>query len=246
MKMNIFMKRLLFAFVLIVLFYFPCYISNDLLLDLTKEDGAYEYVGAFLFLLTAVGFFMLAVKPERYKGYANAKKYPERKYFWLLALVFLLAFGEEISWGQRIFNFETPEVIKENNVQEEFNLHNLEVFHGKTKDGEEKTGIMALLTIHKMFYLAFLTYLFIIPLLHSKNSGIRSFVSKVGLPVPNIVLGLVFVFNWIYAKVLETMNTELDGHGIVEIKEAIIALILFTLSMSFLDYNYIKDKMNSL
>jgi hypothetical protein len=38
-------------------------------------------------------------------------------------LVFLI--GEEMSWGQRIFGWETPEQLKASNKQEETNLHNV-------------------------------------------------------------------------------------------------------------------------
>ena len=37
--------------------------------------------------------------------------------------------GEEISWGQRIFNIATPETISQMNVQDETNIHNLEFFY---------------------------------------------------------------------------------------------------------------------
>jgi hypothetical protein len=37
----------------------------------------------------------------------------------------LLIFGEEISWGQRIAGFSTPEAIKQVNTQHEFSAHNL-------------------------------------------------------------------------------------------------------------------------
>ncbi len=43
----------------------------------------------------------------------------------LFAVGFFMLFGEEISWGQRLLGFETPEAFKEINVQDEFNLHNL-------------------------------------------------------------------------------------------------------------------------
>lgn len=33
--------------------------------------------------------------------------------------------GEEISWGQRIFGFETPDWLKTKNLQKETNFHNL-------------------------------------------------------------------------------------------------------------------------
>lgn len=230
------MKKYSLLIFLIPLLYFPCYISNDLVLELTKEDGLYEYAGALLFLLGAVAFLVLALRPINYVDYTGSKKYPERKYFLLLALVFFLAFGEEISWGQRIFNFETPETIKEMNIQDEFNLHNLEVFHGKTTEGEDKTGIMALLTMHRLFYLAFLIYLLVIPFLHARSPWLRKLIAKFKLPVPNIWLGILFGFNLIYGNILRGTLSGIEGHGTVEIKESVLALILALLPLSWLQF----------
>ena len=41
------------------------------------------------------------------------------------ALLMFVFMGEEISWGQRILGFGTPEVLMEINHQQEFNLHNI-------------------------------------------------------------------------------------------------------------------------
>lgn len=43
----------------------------------------------------------------------------------LLAIVLFLMAGEELSWGQRIFNWKTPELIATYNIQKETNFHNL-------------------------------------------------------------------------------------------------------------------------
>ncbi len=42
----------------------------------------------------------------------------------MTALVLILAFGEEISWGQHWLGFTPPETVLQSNLQEEFNLHN--------------------------------------------------------------------------------------------------------------------------
>ena len=42
-----------------------------------------------------------------------------------MALIFIFGAGEEISWGQRIFNVESSEYFLENNAQGETNLHNM-------------------------------------------------------------------------------------------------------------------------
>ncbi|WP_291844442.1 hypothetical protein [Maricaulis sp.] len=40
------------------------------------------------------------------------------------ALVLILAFGEEVSWGQHWLGFTPPDAVLQSNLQEEFNLHN--------------------------------------------------------------------------------------------------------------------------
>ncbi len=230
--------------VLIPLFYLPCYISNDMLLRTTKEDGFYENIGALFFLLTAITFFLLAAKPKRFLSENKRFKNIKRFYFMGLAFLFLFAFGEEISWGQRIFNYATPEALKKINAQEEFNIHNIQVFHGRTEDGVEKKGIFALFTMHRLFYIAFLTYLFIIPLLTKLNGNFKAFINKRGLPLPPIIFGILFCANWLFGNTLRAVLVNLKGHGIVEIKETVFALILFMLALYWVRFRSIKEKVS--
>ena len=91
----------------------------------------------------------------------------------LLALFFFFGAGEEISWGQRIFNIESSEFFTQNNAQGETNLHNLMV--GETKLNKvifgRGIGIMLLL------YLAVL-----IPL-YRRREGVKQFVDKFAIPI---------------------------------------------------------------
>jgi hypothetical protein len=43
----------------------------------------------------------------------------------LLAVAAMLAIGEELSWGQRLFHLTTPETVAAANRQQELNVHNL-------------------------------------------------------------------------------------------------------------------------
>jgi hypothetical protein len=45
----------------------------------------------------------------------------------LIVLGAFFGFGEEISWGQRIFSIQSGEFFTNNNMQAETNLHNLEI-----------------------------------------------------------------------------------------------------------------------
>ncbi|NND80631.1 MAG: hypothetical protein HKN53_12090 [Maribacter sp.] len=236
------MNRYLILTILILVFYLPSYISNDLLARLTDEDGIYENIGALLFLLTSLGFAALAAIPRLYPNKTRIGKYSERYYFLFFALLFFFAFGEEISWGQRIFNFLTPESIKEHNIQGEFNVHNLDVFYGKTMDGEDKTGLSALLNLSRMFYVFLIIYLLILPLLFKYNSAVRKLTKKMSLPVPNFLLGIIFCFNLQYENVLRWINSDLEVHGLVEIKEAAISLIVFALPLFWINFKNVKKK----
>ena len=76
---------------------------------LGREDGLFEYLIALSFLITSIFFFI---------NFLNQKKIV----LVLFALIFFVGMGEEISWGQRIFNYGTPEYFKEKNIQTELNL----------------------------------------------------------------------------------------------------------------------------
>lgn len=83
------------------------------------EDGLFENATA-LALLFCTGLFLLI-------GLGRAWQADRRL---SLSVVFLgvvcgFLFLEEISWGQRIFGWETPETMADLNAQSETNLHNM-------------------------------------------------------------------------------------------------------------------------
>ena len=48
-----------------------------------------------------------------------------RLFFGVLAIAAFYTVMEEISWGQRLLDIETPDFFWEQNIQEEMNIHNL-------------------------------------------------------------------------------------------------------------------------
>jgi hypothetical protein len=91
-----------------------------------------------------------------------------------VGLVFLFGVGEEISWGQRIFNFESTEFFRRSNTQGETNLHNLVL--GGIKINKLVFG--TLLGILIVFYLL------ILPVLYRKTDKINKLVDFFAIPVP--------------------------------------------------------------
>lgn len=90
------------------------------------EDRAVEW-------LTFIGFLGAAAVSWTALRFRAAMGRKTLAYFALLGLFFFVCAGEEISWGQRIFGFGTPDAMSEVNEQDEFNLHNLKFqnFHPK-------------------------------------------------------------------------------------------------------------------
>ena len=83
------------------------------------EDRAYEWIG-FLGFFGAGVFSLLTLRYRR--------KMPKLAvlFFLGLGLFYIVCAGEEVSWGQRVFGWETPTSFAEANEQGETNLHNLD------------------------------------------------------------------------------------------------------------------------
>ncbi len=92
------------------------------------------------------------------------------------ALLFFLAAGEEISWGQRIFGWEPGEFFAENNYQGETNLHNLMV-------GEVR---LARVLFGSVLTTVLLLYLVVLPLLYPRVAWLRRVADALAVPVPGL------------------------------------------------------------
>ena len=75
-----------------------------------------EYLTAAWLLLAGVLLFVTALAERRFF---------RRCAYVLGGMAMVFAAGEEISWGQRIFGFATPDWLMRLNDQEEFNVHNI-------------------------------------------------------------------------------------------------------------------------
>lgn len=92
---------------------------------LDEEDGFIEYAQSILYFASSFLALLSIFKLKKLKIKSIIKK------VWLI--LFVLSFlglfilgGEEISWGQRVFNLQTPGNIAAKNYQNEITLHNLE------------------------------------------------------------------------------------------------------------------------
>ncbi len=105
-----------------ILFSFVMIVDAPLFQSLHREDGPVEYFGFLFLFLTSVTLL---------RTFYQQREKTRMSTIALLLLfgagvVFLFAAGEEISWGQRILGFKTPESLEQINDQNEFNLHNIQ------------------------------------------------------------------------------------------------------------------------
>jgi hypothetical protein len=117
--------------------------------------------------------------------------------------------GEEISWGQRLLNINTPSAL-EGNVQGETNLHNM-------------FGYFA----DHIFIASVLLYGVLLPILVQFNAFARKFFDLIGLPVASLGLALGFLMasllqRWIvYKFVLPPPEFRIE-----ELREMLVMLAL--------------------
>lgn len=132
------------------------------------EDGLVEWLTVVWLVASAVlcitRFFKLR------------NKRPKLFLFMLLffAAGFLFGAGEEVSWGQRIFDVQSSEFFQKNNSQGETNLHNLVV--GGTKINKLLFGLI--------LGIAIAAYCLILPTLARKFPKVMKLVQKFAIPIP--------------------------------------------------------------
>lgn len=92
--------------------------KQELFRFLVEEDSVIETAQFIFYLLSAGILFKLG------RNWLSKNKVVAFSLI-LVSLLFLIVAGDEISWGQRIFNISTPEEIAINNTQEEITIHNM-------------------------------------------------------------------------------------------------------------------------
>lgn len=160
----------------------------------TIEDGVAEYTTAAFFGLMALLSIFRSVAMFRSSVFKGGVT-------WLvLFLVCFFVFGEEISWGQRIFGSASSEFFQEYNTQEEINLHNL-------KFGD--------FSLNKMIFTYFVTavmaiYFLVLPILVQKWAWAKKIFGQWRVPLArNYQIGLLLLSTLIVVIIKHEKNWEL-------------------------------------
>jgi hypothetical protein len=218
-------------FIILISYLIYCLTNPKIAVLLGKEDGFFEWLTAICLFGSAVFFFL------SFKKYRNF-------FFLLLALLMFFGAGEEISWGQRIFGYSTPESIKEVNVQGEFTIHNLEIFNGKQFDKAKRPGLQRLLEMDMLFKIFIFSFGIVLPLATFHVKPVSRLVQKIRLPVPPVSIGIFFFAAWFGRwVVLKFLGNPPTGEAIKqyyamlnaasEYYEFQVSVVLFVISLFF-------------
>ncbi len=138
--------------------------------DFVQEDSVAEYATAFFFGVMAV----LCIK--KFIAYLRAgARLAALTWFGLFLMTFFV-FGEEISWGQRIFNVQSGEFFKEFNTQDETNLHNLK-FNGVSINR---------LVFSKIVTIAMGIYFLVLPFIVNRIAWMKRLFATWRVPLPKV------------------------------------------------------------
>lgn len=92
---------------------------RDAFFWLTDEDSVVEWLQMLCLIGIVVSSIAMTVIAARRRVMWAAVL------FGAIALASIFVTGEEVSWGQRVFGWATPDILSESNRQNESNIHNI-------------------------------------------------------------------------------------------------------------------------
>jgi hypothetical protein len=185
---------------------------------LVKEDGLVEWTGAIGLLVGSALYCATFVFARRSRP---ADMAPAG--VWALLAVagaLFFFFGEEVSWGQRIFGFGTPETIGGVNAQDETTFHNVNFLQGGIFDGD------------RLFRAGWLAFFVLLPLGCWLWPRMRARLGPY-VPIAPLSTAVLFFSSWMLALVaLNVFDTSSYtaiypiSHATSEIQESVVEVLM--------------------
>lgn len=198
-----------------------------------REDGPFEYATALLYGLAAIFFGILAKR--------SAFPYTKTRgwgYVFLLVWLFGTFFimGEEISWGQRIVGFETPENIKALNYQDELTVHNLQFVYDKFTNSQ--TAIFHANALSLVMVLVGVVF----PAVALSAWG-RQLIQRFSFPVVPGCYSILFIGGFVYGRYLTDFAVD-PQYAPYEVREFIwsLGVFLFAIHGFFRPYDLYRTR----
>lgn len=205
----------IFSIIIVILLILLYYVDEELYSWFADEDSLAENLSAVFFFLTGLILLLKSLR-EIKKGV----KFRKEVLFILLGLGFLFAAGEEISWGQRIFNISTSEFLIKYNAQEEMNFHNLFFFHTSLYSPNTIAGML-------VFFIGIA-----IPICCFFIDSFRNYLKKFNFPIIQISFSPIFLVGLIFGLVMAQI-TPRQASASNEIREFIysVGFLLYSIAV---------------
>ena len=170
------------------------YTNRELFMRYTVEDGLVEW-------LTVLGLLLgSAVCIYRFVNLLKKRNWIFLTLTFLLGILLFAVAGEEVSWGQRLFDIQSSEFFQKNNTQSETNFHNMVVNGVKVNKIIFTFGLIAALGI----------FLLVIPNLYRKNVKLKSWADNWGILIPRTYQIIAFLLLFVITELLKhEKNSEL-------------------------------------
>lgn len=170
---------------------------------LFSEDGVYETIQAALCGAAAI---ILLWTFFRHRTEIDFHWFTTQRYWFVLCLglMLIVMLGEEVSWGQRLLGFNTPEWLTQRNFQGEFTFHNMRSFQtGQQGNSLEVSWVWGMIA-----------YLGVLPLLVVLFRPLGTWTESYRFPVADWPIGVstlvLFIINAIFFRTSEVTELILD------------------------------------
>jgi hypothetical protein len=183
-------------------------------------EGFIEIIEALCWALTFLVFLNLFIATRTAEG-----KTFRTLWFLVLAIFAFVAFGEELSWGQHIFGFGTPEAFEEINRQKETNIHNLNIalILGISEQNPLHYYLRNFTTLlNPLFYFSCFLLAFVFPLLQRSKYWPRWEIFQ-SLPVPSLGVAMLCGVSFITLQLWDRLF--FDVGEIIELSFAFVFVL---------------------
>jgi len=199
--------------------------SAELARLLGEEDGVYETFGALATLAAGCLFLLTYFARPTSTDDLERRGHASRIVTLLLGLALLLMFGEEISWGQRVFNFQPPRWVEDANVQRELTIHNLRLFQPDVANNRLKLGWIWISV----------GFLGVLPITATIVPRVARAAYRLGVPLapPSVSWSalVAVVLYFVFTLYSLQMNHLMAGHGAGESIETAIEFLYLALAI---------------
>ena len=187
-------------------------IDGQSVVEMSEEDGPVENLSSIFFLLSSICFVIAARRSDFLK---RKKEIPRYLMIGLWALLMFIFAGEEISWGQRVFGFATPEVLGEMNTQDELNIHNIKFVDSFMGGKFRYLSVMMIATG------------LLIPLAALTRRG-KQLIQTTAFPVAPLVYATLFVGAYLYGF---WYSGQLADARHAEVRELLMGIAMFAFGL---------------